>query len=229
VILQTYPDDLEQLGPRAMAALVRTLAEDASVPVLLHLDHGRSVEMAVACLGAGFGSVMLDGAGLDLDDLVRAAERLARIAHAQGAALEVAAESFTHGSSTPTRPADARRLRQEGRADMVAVSVGSEHGRTAHLDLNLLARIADAVAAPLVLHGGSGIPPTALAAARTLGVVKVNVGSALYRRLRVVWEGSADAPSHRAVYARVRTALGEVVSERIRATGALGRWEVVAG
>lgn len=228
IVLQAYPDDLEQIPPEPLVALVRSLADAGPAPVLLHLDHGRDAAMARTCLGAGFGSVMLDGAGMEPAALLREARALAAVADAQGAALEVAAESFDHDAAAPTEPAFARRLHREGHADMVAVSVGSEHGRTAQIDLERLERIASRVCAPLVLHGGSGIAADDLRAARALGVSKVNVGSALYRSLRAVWEGSSDAPSHRAVYARARAALGNVARERIRACGAEGRSEVVA-
>ncbi len=220
VIVQTYPTDLEQVPPFAMAALVRAFAERMSVPVLLHLDHGRGFEMAMACLRAGYGSVMFDGAGLPLDDIVAQTRRIAEVAHAMGAAVEVAAESFDHGRATATRPEDALRLFEEGDADMVAVSVGSEHGRESRLDLEALHAIRERVAGPLVLHGGSGIPPRDVVAARELGVVKLNIGSALYRALRSTWEASGDAPHHRAVYERARSVLHGVALETLTVAGA---------
>lgn len=223
IIVQTYPADIEQVPPQAMAALVRAFAGRAGVPVLLHLDHGRGFEMAMACLRAGYGSVMFDGAGLPFEGVVRETRRIAEVAHAMGAAVEVAAESFNHGSATATRPEEAERLFEEAGADMVAVSVGSEHGRESALDLRRLRAVAERVRRPLVLHGGSGIPASDLAAARELGVVKVNIGSALYRALRGVWEGSADAPNHRAVYARARDRLQQVARDRIEVLGAAGR------
>jgi len=222
IIVQTYPADIEQVPPFAMTALVRAFAERASVPILLHLDHGRGFEMAMACLRAGYGSVMFDGAELPFAEVVAQTRRIAEVAHAMGAAVEVAAESFDHGSVTASRPEAAERLFEAG-ADMVAVSVGSEHGRESRLDLEALGAIAGRVRRPLVLHGGSGIPAADLAAARQLGVVKVNVGSALYRALRRVWEGSADAPNHRAVYAWARAGLTAVALDRIRAMGAEGQ------
>ena len=154
LLLQTYPLDLEQIAPAQMVALVRSHAEGSRVPIALHLDHGPGVEAALACLRAGFSSAMLDGADLPLDELVAASRALADVAHAQGAALEVAAESFNAGASILTVPVEAARLRREGGADMIAVSVGSEHGRASRLDLPLLERIAGAVEGPLVLHGG---------------------------------------------------------------------------
>lgn len=222
IIVQTYPSDIEQVPPAAMSALVGSFAERAPVPVLLHLDHGQGFEMAMACLRAGYGSVMFDGAERPIDEVVVETRRIAEVAHAMGASVEVAAESFNHASVTVTRPEDAERLFEAG-ADMVAVSVGSEHGRESTLDLARLRGIAERVRRPLVLHGGSGIREADLAAAWELGVVKVNIGSALYRALRAVWEGSADAPNHRAVYQRARRQLATVAAERIRATGARGR------
>jgi ketose-bisphosphate aldolase len=223
VILQTYPGDIEQIAPRQMVALVKSYAEDARVPVMLHLDHGQGLEMDLACLRAGYSSVMYDGADQPLDEVVALTRRLAEVAHLQEAAVEVAAESFNAGAVQFTRPGDALRLKQEGEADMIAVSVGSEHGQSGALELELLEEIFETVQVPLVLHGGSGITAADYAAARTLGVVKANIGSALYRALRRIWEASADAANHREVVVRARAALKEVAREKIRIMGAAGQ------
>lgn len=215
VILQTYPTDLEQLPPKETAALVRAFADDLSVPVMLHLDHGPSLELAYHCLRAGFSSVMFDGAGLPLETVIQHARVLGEVAHAQGAALEVAAESFS-GSAELTDPDQALRLRDETGADMIAVAVGSEHGHDASLDLALLEAISKRLDSPLVLHGGSGVSVEDLQVARQYGVVKVNIGSALYRALRRTWETSASLLHHRAVYSAVRDALREVAQQKIR-------------
>lgn len=216
VILQTYPTDLAQLPPKETVALVRAFAEDLTVPVMLHLDHGPSLDLAYRCLRAGFSSVMFDGAGLPLETVIKAARTLGEVAHAQGAALEVAAESFS-GSAELTDPDAALRLRNETGADMIAVAVGSEHGHDASLDKALLKTIAERLASPLVLHGGSGVDAEDLRVARNCGVVKVNIGSALYRTLRRTWEASASAPNHRAVYSAARDALVTVARQKIRA------------
>ena len=128
--------------------------------------------------------------------ITQAGARLAEVAHGQGAALEVAADSFS-GAGTLTRPEDALRLKNESGADMVAVAVGSEHGADARLELTLLADIAAQVQGPLVLHGGSGVSAADLTAVGRLGVVKVNIGSALYRALRASWLASGTAKNHR--------------------------------
>lgn len=211
VILQTYPADLAQASPRVFAQMVRALADEVDVPVGLHLDHGRDFSQVIACLRAGYGSVMFDGQGLDFAEVERRAHAFAEIAHAAGAGLEVSAEGFGvpgAADNVPefTDPERALALAVAG-ADLVACAVGSEHGGEGRLDLDLLGKIAERVRGPLVLHGGSGIPEADLRAAVKLGVVKVNVGSALYRAALQTWRDSAGATSHRAVYADLRAAV----------------------
>jgi fructose-bisphosphate aldolase, class II len=229
VMLQTYPGDLEHASPAVMAALVRALGEEASVPVLLHLDHGDSLERAAACIRAGYGSVMYDGEALPLADNVAAVSRLACFAHAAGVAVEAAAGSFGGGeghdeSRHLTEPDDAARLLHEGGADMVAVSVGSIHGHPSTLDLARLERIAQATRGMLVLHGGSGIPAADLAVAVRHGVVKVNIGIASFRALLTTWrERAPGAADHYSVYAAARAAVTAVAREKLTLAGAAGR------
>jgi ketose-bisphosphate aldolase len=223
VIVQTYPADIAQVPPKHMAALVKSVAQDVHVPVLLHLDHGPNFELAMQCLRAGYGSVMIDGAEQPLAEVVKLAKKVSEIAHAQGASVEVAAESFNAGMSQYSTPEDCLRLKTEGEADMIAVSIGSEHGQSSALNLELLADIARTVQSPLVVHGGSGIAASDYAQARQHGVVKANIGSALYRTLRETWQGSASYGSHRELYAAARAALTEVAKEKLQIMGAAGQ------
>ncbi|WP_309572706.1 class II fructose-bisphosphate aldolase [Deinococcus sp.] len=216
VILQTYPADIEQASPHVFAQLIRALADEVSVPVALHLDHGRDVNQVIACLRAGYGSVMFDGQGLPFDETLQMTAHLAAIAHASGAALEVSAESFGVPSANDnvldtTDPEKARALRDAG-ADLVACAVGSEHGHASRIDLSLLSAIQARVGGPLVLHGGSGIHPGDLRAALDFGVTKVNVGSALYRAVRAAWVATTDLPTHRTGYASIRAAVRDVAA-----------------
>ena len=222
IILQTYPADLEQIAPRQLAALVKSYAEEADVPVTLHLDHGPDFKLCVECLAAGYSSVMYDGADADLEGVLVTTGRLAEVTRLLGASLEVANDSFNAGSLQFSRPGEVAQLFEAG-ADMVAVSIGSEHGQSGELDFGLLKEIAERVNAPLVMHGGSGITADEHERLRAAGVVKTNIGSALYRALRGVWEGSSGASSHRDVYSAARTSLREVAADKIRLLGAAGR------
>jgi len=59
IILATTPGDLEHASPNVMAAMIKALATEAAVPVLLHLDHGDSVKLAKECLSANYGSLII--------------------------------------------------------------------------------------------------------------------------------------------------------------------------
>ncbi len=222
IILQTYPADILQLSTKHMKDLIKSYAEDASVPIMLHMDHGQSLDMDIDCIRNGYSSVMYDGANQELNDVVDTTQKLVGIASVAGVAVEVAAESFNAGQVEYTQPLDALRLKEAG-ADMIAVSIGTEHGQTGALKLDLLKDIHETLNHPLVIHGGSGVSAEDYAAARELGVVKANIGSALYRALRKVWESSADAKNHREVYERARASLKEVAREKIRFMGAEGK------
>ena len=163
IILATTPVDLEQASPKVMAAMIRALAEEASVPVLLHLDHGDSVSRANECLNAGYGSIMFDGDDLLIEENIRISKDIADLAHANNAIFEAAAGSWGAGEGgneevNLTDPRAAKKIFDESNADMLACSVGSRHGLSSKLDLTRLEQIANLCRKPLVIHGGSGVP-----------------------------------------------------------------------
>jgi ketose-bisphosphate aldolase len=221
IILQTYPGDLQHAAPAVFAAMVRALADEASIPVMLHLDHGDGLERVAQCLRAGYSSAMFDGEAYPLEENIARTRQLAEFAHAASASLEAAAGSFggegDEGNIQLTEPEVAARIRRESGADMVACSVGSKHGQASKLDLARLRAIARAMQGPIVLHGGSGIPAEDLAQAVQLGVVKVNIGAALYRPLLEVWQHEVgQAKWHYDVYAAAREVLCNAAREKIR-------------
>ena len=63
----------------SLAATVRTLAKDMKTPVVLHLDHGQSVEQVVKALCAGFTSVMIDGSKLSFEDNIAVTQEVVRL------------------------------------------------------------------------------------------------------------------------------------------------------
>ncbi|BCP67499.1 class II fructose-bisphosphate aldolase [Thermus thermophilus] len=218
IVLQTYREEVRRVSPEVFVGMVRALAEEVRVPVLLHLDHGEGFSEIFRALRAGYGSAMWDASGRDPEEVIGEVRTHAPLVHAMGAALEVAAEGF--GGEERSDPEAVAQLLEAG-ADVVAVAVGSRHGVESRLDLGLLARIREVARGPLALHGGSGIHPRDLEEALALGVVKVNVGTALYRVLRDHLGRPWD--HHRAFYREVEAALLGVAMEYIRRTQAEGK------
>jgi fructose-bisphosphate aldolase class II len=173
------------LGPlgRACAAI----AGSAAVPVALHLDHVTGTDLVREADGLGIGSVMYDASALPYDQNVRATARVARWCHERGMWVEaelgeIGGKDGVHSPGARTDPGDAARYVDVTGVDALAVAVGSSHGmltRDAVLDTGLIARIHGAVGVPLVLHGSSGVPDAALAAAVGAGMTKINVATQL--------------------------------------------------
>ena len=196
------------------------------MPIILHLDHGPGLEFNLRCLRAGYNSVMYDGHDLPLAAAIVETAAVARAAHALNAAVEGELGTFGggQGSHEFTRPEDVRPMVDQGQIDMLAVSVGSEHGHATRLDLGLLTAIDKEAQAPLVLHGGSGIHEDDVRAAILLGVVKINIGAALSR----AWcQGSQEALSaggdHYGVLDLAMQRVHETAVHRLRLMGATGR------
>jgi fructose-bisphosphate aldolase class II len=225
ILLQTYPGDLEH-GGDALISLLKTLIAEATVPVVLHLDHGQDLAMIADCLKQGYASVMFDGAELGLEKNIIETRRVADIAHALSSSLEGELGLFggDHGSVLYTDPEEAGRYTAESGADTLAVSVGSEHHQQSRLDLKRLEAIAEQARHPLVLHGGSGIHPDDVREAAGFGVVKINIGHAISKAMSEgAREGLALALDHYAMLKLMREKVRAVAAEKIRIMGASGR------
>jgi ketose-bisphosphate aldolase len=185
------------------------------VPVIDEDNHMVDFEAAIAeAIQLGYGSVMVDGSRLPLEENIRATRRITDLAHAAGIPVEAELgavlgheagplppyeELFSSGRGF-TSPDDARRFVEETGADWLSVAVGNIHGAIsgvlrhgkkveARLNLEHLERIHHAVRIPLVLHGGTGIQKAYIQGAIQRGIVKINIATAIrqpYEAARVV-------------------------------------------
>jgi fructose-bisphosphate aldolase class II len=188
VVLQISENAVRYHGSLAPIALAtRTIAERASVPCVLHLDHAVSEPLVDEAVALGFTSVMYDGSRLG-DEANRTATR-AVVQRCRAAGVSVEAElgeiggkDGVHAPGVRTDPAAAAQFVADCGVDALAVAVGSSHAmtsRTAELDLELIAAIHERVPVPLVLHGASGVPDADLVAAVRAGMTKVNIATHL--------------------------------------------------
>ena len=215
-----------RLGPIAAAA--RSLAEAASVPVALHLDHVRSDELLAQAARCGFGSVMYDAAHLPYAENVARTAAAARACQAMGLWVEselgeVGGKDGAHAPGARTDPDEAAAYVAATGVDALAVAVGSAHAmhtRTARLDHALIARLSAAVPVPLVLHGSSGVPDGELIAAVRGGMAKINIGTALNTAftgaVRESLDGDAGLVDPRRYLASARAAMAETVATTLR-------------
>ena len=200
----------------------------------LHLDHtpvidedGLRVDYEAVigeALELGYGSVMVDGSRLPLDENIAAARKIADMAHAVGVPVEAELgavlghedgplppyeELFASGRGF-TDPEQARRFVAESGADWLSVAIGNVHGAisrarkgekkiAARLNIEHLDRIHRAVPVTLVLHGGTGIPNEYIRESIRHGIAKMNIATALRQPYEAARETSVPA-AQRAVY-----------------------------
>ena len=215
-----------RLTPLAVAATA--LADAASVPVSIHLDHVDDDELLRQANTAGISSVMYDAAKLDYQQNVAATRAAREWAHAHGLYLEaelgeVGGKDGAHAPGVRTKPTEAAEFVAATGVDALAVAVGSSHAMTdrrAALDHDLIAELARAVPVPLVLHGSSGVPDHELAQAVRAGMTKINIGTILnveftaaVRATLGVDEGLVDP---RKYLAPARTRIAEAVAHLVR-------------
>lgn len=191
VVLQVSENTLAYHGSAAplLSACLR-LAEEAPVPVPVHLDHATSFELVQQAVRVGVTSVMFDASTQTYEDNVRATAEVVRWCQERGVSVEaelgeVGGKDGVHAPGARTDPADAAAYVAATGVAALAVAVGSSHAMTtrdAVLDDELIARLAVALAVPLVLHGSSGVPDPGLRSAVAAGIVKVNIATHLNTR-----------------------------------------------
>ncbi|MFC8709451.1 ketose-bisphosphate aldolase [Streptomyces sp. NPDC057197] len=224
-----------RLLPLARAATAA--AEQAAVPVALHLDHVQSDDLLRQAADAGFSSVMYDAARLPYAENLAATRAAAEWAHAQGLWIEAELGQVggkdgkppldAHAPGARTDPGEARAFVADSGVDALAVAIGNSHAmteRTAALDHDLVKRLADALDVPLVLHGSSGVPDAELTAAVAGGLAKVNVGTALNiamtDAIRAHLTAHPEAVDSRKYLGVGREAMAQEVERLIRVIGA---------
>lgn len=230
-ILQVSENAVRFHGGR-MAALVaacREVAAAADVPVSVHLDHVQDLALArdvVAEAGRlGISSLMVDAAHLSYEDNVATTAELATAGHAQGLWVEaelgeIGGKDGAHAPGVCTDPDEAASFVAGTGVDGLAVAVGSSHAMTtatARLDHDLIARLAERLPVPLVLHGSSGVPVDGLRAAVAAGIRKINVGTALNvgytAQVRRYLAGDEKVTDPRKYLAGARDAVRDTVRE----------------
>lgn len=167
------------------------MAKKASVPVVVHLDHGLTYDTCIKALELGFSSIMYDCSTDSYDDNVRKVKEMADIAHSYGATIEGelghvgdnegSAEGSSHladPSKFFTDPKLAKDFVEKTGVDALAIAVGNAHGAyklPPKLDFERIRTIANTVDVPLVLHGGSGLTDSDFQKAIQEGISKVNI------------------------------------------------------
>ena len=188
VILMTNKNAIDFMPIGVFGAMLGKMAENASVPVCIHLDHSRDMEDIRRAAESGYTSVMYDGSQLPLAENIAKTKEVVALAHARGISVE--AEIGAVGYADPamnvkavcTDPDEAVLFAGETGVDALAVAVGTVHRmvtQEAKIDFELFGRIHEMTDVPLVIHGASGAADEDIIRLCRAGAAKINFGTAL--------------------------------------------------
>ncbi|MCH5286322.1 MAG: ketose-bisphosphate aldolase [Christensenellaceae bacterium] len=189
VILQVAESRLDVSPLRVLGAAMRAAAEQARVPVAVHLDHGVTFGCIRQALDCGFTSVMFDGSRLPLEENIARTREVIAMARPYGAAVEAEIGSVgktESGEAAPAvcaDPAEGIRFARETGVDALAVAIGNAHGvyvGSPNLRFEVLEEMRRGCDTPFVLHGGTGISDDDFRRAIALGMGKINIATATF-------------------------------------------------
>lgn len=207
VICQSHMRVVNTFTAGWLGQLGRAAMEQATVPVVNHLDHSDSVKLCMEAIDHGYPSVMYDGSALPLEENIENTRLTVDYGREHGNVCvegEVgrirgaSSEGVYNGDCFLVQVEDAVRMAEETGAASLAIGLGNAHGfytERPKLNFERLRQVNRAVAVPLVLHGGTGIPDEDVRCAIENGINKVNVGTdlhAAYIRSLKMFLGSSD-------------------------------------
>lgn len=202
LIIQVSVAPSKFLKPKVLAAVFRTLAESALIPICLHLDHCTDVDFCRTCADAGYTNIMIDASKQVYEENIRQTKEVADYCHRVGD-ISVEGELGTvsgvedqievaEDEAALCDPETAVHFVKETGIDILAPAIGTAHGiyKTANpkLDFDRLKNIfnlfnAEVPKVPLVIHGGTGLKPEVVKRLVALGGSKFNVSTDLKHAL----------------------------------------------
>lgn len=241
VILAFAEPVMKILPMEPTVAMMRDLAVNLPIPVVIHLDHGRTFEGFVRAIRSGATSLMFDGSVMPFEENVARTQELVRIAHAVGLPVEAEIGRVGQGADYVnivsdrerffTRPSQAVEFVERTGVDALAVAVGTAHGvyvgGTPRIEFDRLSSIREATRVPLVLHGGSSTRDQNLARAVACGITKVNIATdmSLAAKARIKQALAADEGkmSLRDLLSEAKAAFRDVAAHYMDVFGSTGK------
>jgi len=171
LIISVSPSAIKYAGLDYITGMVEAATKlNSSIPMTLHLDHGKDIETATMCINGGFTSVMIDGSHLDFEGNIAMTKYVVELARSKDVSVEaelgklVSQETTAEDAEDPyTDPDTAVEFVDRTGVDSLAVAIGTSHGAykfkgDVKLDFERLKDIRKNLDIPLVLHGASGVP-----------------------------------------------------------------------
>ncbi|MBV6644792.1 MAG: class II fructose-bisphosphate aldolase [Cyclobacteriaceae bacterium] len=191
LIMQTSAKTINYYGHEALASWYKHLASNVDVPITLHLDHGKDMDMIKKCIDTGWTAVMIDASDKPFEENIRLTKQVFDWATPAGVAIEaeigeiggveediIVAEEDAHLAN----PDEAERFCRELDLGVFAAAIGTAHGYyhgEPKVAFDLIDDIYKRTQTPMALHGGTGLDQETIARCIQLGCSKVNISTNL--------------------------------------------------
>ena len=198
VIIQTSVKPSQFYKPSVLVAIYRSLAESAPVPVCLHLDHCTDVAYCKTCADAGYTNIMIDASKQSFEENIRQTKEIVDHCHRHG---DVSVEGelgtvsgvedqikVTEDEAQLANPEQSVEFVERTGLDLFAPAIGTAHGvyktKEPKVHFERLEKVyqllnGKTVRVPLVVHGGTGLPPEYVERLIAMGGSKFNVSTEL--------------------------------------------------
>jgi len=173
-------------GLGVITSIVKEISKQVETSFVMHLDHGKNMDLIKKCIDIGFTSVMIDGSAFHFEENVDITKKVIAMARPKGISVEAELGHVGRvGEIVPkhfqTRPDRAEEFVELTDVDSLAVAVGTIHGLVTEMsiDYKRLKDIASRVKIPLVIHGGTGLKDKDIEGLISNGASKINMDTAL--------------------------------------------------
>ncbi len=202
LILQASVAPSKFLKPQVIAAIYKTLAESAPIPICLHLDHCNDVDFCKECADAGYTNIMIDASKQEFTENIRQTKAVVDYCHALGNVSVEGELGTVSGVEDQVKvaedeaqlcdPEQALEFVDKTGIDIFAPAIGTAHGvyktKNPKIDFERLEKTAELIngkeiRVPLVIHGGTGLKPEVARKLVSLGGAKFNVSTDLKHTL----------------------------------------------
>ncbi|MBC1479747.1 ketose-bisphosphate aldolase [Listeria seeligeri] len=239
VIIEIHPDEIAYLGDNFVAT-VREYALRSKVPVVIHMDHGGTVQDVMRAIRNGYTSVMIDASRASYEYNIALTKEVVSLAHKVGVSVEAELGTIGNNGSAEggadtivyTDPDQAEDFVKRTGIDTLAVAIGTAHGlypkdKKPELNMPLLKELNKRLDIPFVLHGGSGNPDKEVSESVQYGVRKVNLSSDLksvfFEEIRQVLTKNPGMYEPNQVYPSANEKVKEVVRHKLNILNTVGQ------
>lgn len=237
IILATSVSTLKYANPDIFRAITEACTQNCSVPVAIHLDHGRDLKNVITSVKAGYKSVMFDGSLLAFRENVEKTMQIVELCKVFDISVEGELGAISGKKGEPsvediilTEPYTAKDFVELTRVDSLAVAIGTCHGiyrSKPNLDYPRLKKIAEIVDVPLVLHGASGLSDEELQRCIQNGICKINMATdlrmAYTNTVRTYIQSNTECIDPKEFGYEAMQSVEKIVEERIKIMGCAGK------